>query len=72
MVIEKDMSDEEFFEKLSNIRYKAPDWFSLPIDEQIQYQVKETLAKHPDRKVMVCFTYDKNRERPLQKQIIEI
>ncbi|AUV57384.1 hypothetical protein RCIP0102_00138 [Klebsiella phage RCIP0102] len=66
------MTDQEFYDKLKNIRIPAPEWFSLPIDEQIQYQVKETLEKYPDRKVMMCFTYDKNRVPRIQKQVIEV
>ncbi|UKH49446.1 hypothetical protein [Enterobacter phage vB-EclM_KMB17] len=66
------MTDQEFLDKPKNIKIKAPDWFSLPIDEQIQYQVKETLAKYPDRKVMMCFTYDKDRHPQIQRQVIEV
>ncbi|QEG13087.1 hypothetical protein ENTB43_294 [Enterobacter phage Entb_43] len=66
------MTDQEFLDKLKNIKIKAPDWFSLPIDEQIQYQVKETLAKHPDMKVMMCFTYNKDRYPQIQRQVIEV
>lgn len=57
---------------MGNITIPAPEWMNLPIDEQIQYQVKETLAKHPDRKVMMCFTYSEDRHPRLQKCVIEI
>lgn len=57
---------------MGSILIPAPAWINLPIDEQIQYQVKETLAKLPDLKVMVCFTYDEDRHPRIQKQIIEV
>ncbi|AIZ02395.1 hypothetical protein AVV67_gp051 [Escherichia phage vB_EcoM_VR25] len=57
---------------MGNIIIPAPAWINLPIDEQIQYQVKETLEKHPERKVIMCFTYDENRHPQMQKQVVEI
>nr|DAH51023.1 MAG TPA: hypothetical protein [Caudoviricetes sp.] len=61
-----------FVSDMGNMSIPAPPWINLPIDEQIQYQVKETLEKHPDRKVIMCFTYDENRHPRMQKQVVEI
>ena len=66
------MSDSEFFEAPDNFRWKAPEWIDLPVDEQIQYQVDHTRENFPDRKAIMVFTYDKNREPKFQKQVMEI
>ena len=53
-------------------RVSAPDWIHLPVDEQIQYQVKETLVKDPEIKTMMCFTFVEDRVPQIQKHIIEV
>lgn len=57
---------------MGDMTIPAPAWMNLPIEEQIEHQVKETLCKHPNMKVMMCFTYDKNRVPQIQRQVVEV
>lgn len=66
------MTDDEFFEKLKNIKFKAPEWFALPIEEQIQYQVQKQREVDPSCKAIMCFTYQKDREPQIQRQVVEL
>lgn len=61
------MTDEEFFDKLQSITWKAPDYFSKPVHEQIAIQVARTIRDKPSQRTMMIYTYDNKRERPLHK-----
>lgn len=72
MIIEEDVSEEEFLSKMKNHIIKAPDYFSKPIEHQIAIQVAETIRVDPSIKVMMVFTYDPNREEPkIRKLVVE-
>lgn len=72
MIIEEDLSEEEFLDKLKNLTIKAPDYFSKPIEQQIAIQVAESIRLDPSMQVMMVFTYVPNREEPkIRKLVVE-
>lgn len=57
---------------MGGIKIPAPSWINLPIDEQIQHQVKSALCESSEPRAIMVFTYDKDRQPQMQRQIIEI
>lgn len=57
---------------MGGIKIPAPSWINLPIDEQIQHQVKLALSESQEPRAIMVFTYDKDRHPQMQRQVIEI
>lgn len=66
------MTDEKFFEELSKIEIKAPDWFSKPVELQVAIQIARNIRDYPDQRVMMIFTYDNKRQKPLEKFVFSL
>lgn len=68
------MADRKpYFKEDGTLVLPLPEFMeTMSIDEQIVHQVKLHLEKYPEDKVMMIYTYDKNREPKLQRQAIEI
>lgn len=67
-----DMSDEEFFKALRNIKYKLPEWMEgTTVQEQIEYQRQEVLKNNPDWPHFMAFTFNPTRTPKVQKHVVE-
>lgn len=65
-------NEDDFIEQLKRIKFKSPDWFDKPIHQQIAIQVARTVRKTPEMKIMIVYTFDKNRVPQVQKFPVEI
>lgn len=62
-----------YFTEDGTLRIPLPEFMeNMSIDEQIVHQVKRHIEKHPSDRVMMVYTFDRNREPQLQRQAIEI
>ncbi len=57
---------------IENFRWKAPDYFSRPVHEQIAIQVARTISDCPEQRNMMIYTYDKTRINHLQKFVFSL
>lgn len=57
---------------MGGITIPAPSWFNLPIDEQIQHQVKLALCESQEPRAIMVYTYVKDRHPQIQRQVIEV